>query len=130
MKTKPEKKQTSYIVFRSEAQTGPFYVVGNYMTHGQIAAKKAAALGIASVGEDAESSYFVAVPASSFYPQKPTVQMMITFSADGREDDEPEEDDEPGEDDDELGDMEDVLDVDDLLSPTASFGTGLADSEE
>ena len=93
---KVEKKATTYVVLRSESQTGPFNVVGNWTTNGQISAKKAAAAQEAEAGNDPEKDFFVAVPASSFYPQKPTVQMVITFlSDDGSE--EPEVDEEPEE---------------------------------
>jgi hypothetical protein len=84
------------VVLRSESLTGPFNVVGNWTTNGQISAKKAAAAQEAEQGNDPEKDFFVAVPASSFYPQKPTVQMVITFlSDDGSE--EPEVDEEPEE---------------------------------
>jgi hypothetical protein len=90
-KEKTEKKPTEYVVLRGEEATGPFLPMGNFAAYGQIAAKKAAA---ANLGEDAMQWYFVAVPASSFYPQKPVVQMTITFlSAEGTE--EPEVDEEP-----------------------------------
>ena len=93
---KVEKKATTYVVLRSETLTGPFSVVGNWTTNGQISAKKAAAAQEAESGNDPEKAFFVAVPASSFYPQKPTVQMVITFlSDDGSE--EPEVDEEPEE---------------------------------
>jgi hypothetical protein len=91
---KVEKKPTEYVVLRSIDLRGPFTVIGNFTTHGQIAAKKAAAAELAHKGEEPEANFFVAVPASSFYPQKPVVQMTITFlSAEGTE--EPEVDDEP-----------------------------------
>jgi hypothetical protein len=100
---KVEKKATTYVVLRSETLTGPFSVVGNWTTNGQITAKKAAAAQEAESGNDPEKAFFVAIPASSFYPQKPTVQMVITFlSDDGSEEpedeSETEEQDEPGED--------------------------------
>lgn len=95
---KVEKKPTEYVVLRGKETTGPFDPVGNFAAYGQIAAKKAAA---ATLGEDAMSWYFVAVPASSFYPQKPVVQMTITFlSAEGTEEpevDESEPEEEPEE---------------------------------
>lgn len=100
---KVEKKPTEYVVLRGKETTGPFDPVGNFAAYGQIAAKKAAA---ATLGEDAMSWYFVAVPASSFYPQKPVVQMTITFlSAEGTEEpevDEPEPEEESEEESDEL----------------------------
>ena len=96
---KVEKKATTYVVLRSESQTGPFNVVGNWTTNGQISAKKAAAAQEAEAGNDPEKDFFVAVPASSFYPQKPTVQMVITFlSDDGKEEEEPDEDEAPEDD--------------------------------
>ena len=96
---KVEKKATTYVVLRSESLTGPFNVVGNWTTNGQISAKKAAAAQEAEQGNDPEKDFFVAVPASSFYPQKPTVQMVITFlSDDGKEEEEPDEDESPEDD--------------------------------
>jgi len=97
---KVEKKATTYVVLRSESQTGPFSVVGNWTTNGQISAKKAAAAQEAEAGNDPEKDFFVAVPASSFYPQKPTVQMVITFlSDDGKEEEEPDDDEAPEDED-------------------------------
>jgi hypothetical protein len=95
---KVEKKPTEYVVLRSDTARGPFTVLGNYKTHGQIAAKKAAVVELGPDDEGLETSFFVAVPASSFYPQKPSVTMTVTFlSEDGTE--APEDDDDPVEDD-------------------------------
>ena len=76
------KKMTEYVVLKGDSPTGPFSVVGNHTTQGQSAAKKSAAADEVSSGGDPEKSFFVAVPASSFAPQKPVVQMLITFVAD------------------------------------------------
>ena len=70
--------------------------MGPQTAHGQIAAKRAAALVDASKDLDPEKSFYVAVPASSFVPQKPSVQMTITFTTEGVVD-EPEEDEEEEE---------------------------------
>lgn len=99
---KQEKKPTAYVVLTAESADGPYDVVGRYTAHGQLAVKKLAAGDV----KDAENLFFIAVPASSFYPQKPVVQMVITFlDAEGAEEqeseDEPEDDeqeDEPAED--------------------------------
>lgn len=106
---KPEKKPTEYVVLRSDATTGPWTVIGNFSAFGQIAAKKLAAAEVSAKGSNAESNFFVAVPASSFYPQKPVVQMTITFlSAEGTEEPEVDEETEAEEEPDEEPDDEDV----------------------
>lgn len=97
---KSDKKPTEYVVLRSGLPTGPYDIVGSQTAHGQVAAKRAAALQDSAQGNDPEKSFYVAVPASSFAPQKPVVQMTITFSTEGvvdeeEEDEETEEETEP-----------------------------------
>ena len=97
---KVEKKPTEYVVLRSDTARGPFTVLGNYKTHGQVAAKKAAVVALGPDDEGLETSFFVAVPASSFYPQKPSVTMTVTFlSEDGTEAPEDDDDVDPADDD-------------------------------
>jgi hypothetical protein len=127
---KIEKKPTEYVVLRSDTATGPFTVVGNHTTHGQIAAKKAAALLDSTTGQDPEKSFFVAVPASSFWPQKPVVQMTITFLTDegkdaGDEEDASEDEGTDGEGEGTDGEGEDDLvpEEDDEADLDAIFGS-------
>jgi hypothetical protein len=121
---KIEKKPTEYVVLRSDTPTGPFTVVGNHTTHGQIAAKKAAALQDSTTGLDPEKSFFVAVPASSFAPQKPVVQMTITFLTDEGKDAVDEEEVEEVEDVEEDGpDEPEDLPEDDEADLDAIFGS-------
>lgn len=76
-----EKKKTAtrYMVLKSESKKGPWEEVGPFVTVGQPAAKLAAA---ESVGEGSDNLYFIAIPDSSYKPQKPSVKVTtkITFS--------------------------------------------------
>jgi hypothetical protein len=89
---KQQKRSTKYVVLRGPGQEGPFDVVGTWTTTGQLAAKRAAAEADKEKGHDPEGSFYAAVPRSSFYPEKPTLRLLITFSA--GEDEEEEEVDE------------------------------------
>lgn len=94
-KQKAEKKPTEYVVLRSAAADGPYDIVGNQTTHGQLNAKRAAAQQDSATGIDPEKQFYVAVPASSFVPQKPQIQMTITFiSESGGVDEDVEEEEE------------------------------------
>lgn len=95
-----EKKATNYVVLYADTAAGPFTVHSNQTTFGQANAKKAAAADMATSGGDLnpEDLFFVAVPASSFAPQKPVIQMVITFLNEEGVADESEGDDDDGDD--------------------------------
>lgn len=115
---KETKKPTEYVVLQSESPTGPFNVVGNFSAYGQIAAKKAAAASLYGEhnGADPEQSYFTAVPASSWVPQKPVIQMTISFLTDAGEE-QPEEDEDAEDDEDDASvDNELVAALDEIAS--------------
>lgn len=91
---KPEKKATEYVVLRGDDAAGPFSVVGNYLAQGQTAAKRLAVIAEKERDTDPESDFFIAVPASSFVPEKPVAKWVITFEgADGSEHVEADDDD-------------------------------------
>ena len=75
---KTEKIPTKYIVMTSEGADGPWEKVGAFEGHGQMGAKKAAAT---KLGDAAEKLFFLAIPHSSYVPQKPAVKVTtsITF---------------------------------------------------
>jgi hypothetical protein len=67
------KKETVYLVMHSSTEKGPWTLFGEYSGHGQVAAKKQAA---AALGEKATNLYFIAVPKTSFVPERPTVKTV------------------------------------------------------
>lgn len=75
---KTEKIPTKYVVMTSEAEGGPWEKLGEFEGHGQMGAKKAAA---AKLGDKAKELFFLAIPHSSYVPQKPAVKVTtsITF---------------------------------------------------
>jgi hypothetical protein len=77
-KEKKKQKETEYVVLSSAAESGPWAVVGDFMAHGQLAAKKLAA---EKIGDRATNNYFIAIPTSSYAPQRPAVKTttVITF---------------------------------------------------
>lgn len=102
---KQEKRPTAYVVLRSTDPAGPFSVVGNYTAQGQSAAKKLAVIDEQEKETNPESDFFIAVPASSFAPEKPVVKWVITFEGvDGAES---SEDADEGDDDAEADDAGD-----------------------
>lgn len=115
-------KATKYVVLRGAEATGPFTVVGSWTTNGQNAAKKAAARAENEAERDPESAFFVAVPASSFYPQKPVLELTITFPTLEEEEagEEPSAEDEP-EDVPVSTQEPDEIEIDPLLEEDAEF---------
>lgn len=72
------KRLTDYMVLSGKTEKGPWDEVGVFAGPGQIAVKKDA---IAQIGEKAQEKYFLAIPMSSYMPQKPKVKIttLITF---------------------------------------------------
>lgn len=95
-------KSTEYVVFYSEARDGPFTMVrssspgGTFVAQGQQNAKREGAKAVGAESDDgieaAEKYFFMAVPSSSFRPERPSITLQITFAtedaADAAEDDE------------------------------------------
>lgn len=69
---------TKYMVLTSDAKTGPWNEYGIFEGKGQPGAKRAAAEKLGK--EEAEKLHFIAIPLSSYQPQKPTLKLTITFS--------------------------------------------------
>lgn len=86
---KAEKKPTDYIVLVGSEETGPWAQIvnpdtpdGTYQGFGQMQAKKLAAAALNAQGNNAASYYYVAIPQSSFAPEKPKtveVETRIAF---------------------------------------------------
>jgi hypothetical protein len=72
------KRETVYMVLSGKTETGPWDEVGTFSGTGQIAVKKDA---VAKIGEKAQERYFLAIPISSYVPQKPKVKVttLVTF---------------------------------------------------
>lgn len=131
MAAQKKAKATKYVVLRGDEANGPFTVLGNWTTNGQSAAKKAAALAEKEAGRDPEEGFFIAVPASSFYPQKPIMQLVITFAAveeeeeaeDAEVSDEAELEEIPG-----LGAEAEEEEIDPALEEEAEFDDAIEDA--
>jgi hypothetical protein len=75
---KKQKVMTNYVVLASENAKGPWDVLGDYSAHGQMAAKRQAA---EEAGKEvAEKLYFIAVPLSSYVPQKPALKVTTQIA--------------------------------------------------
>ena len=72
-----EKIPTKYVVMTSEAEAGPWDKLGEFEGHGQMGAKKAAA---AKLGDKAKELFFLAIPHSSYVPQKPAVKVTTSIN--------------------------------------------------
>lgn len=77
-KAAKQKVTTKYVVLTSESSEGPWSPLGNFDAHGQMAAKKHAAEKVGK--ETAESLYFIAIPASSYAPQKPALKVTTQIA--------------------------------------------------
>ena len=75
---KAEKKPTTYIVLVSTEENGPWTQIGMFAGTGQTQAKKHAAAALNEQGNDAAVYYYVAIPQSSFAPEKPKVVEVET----------------------------------------------------
>lgn len=75
-----EKKPTKYVVLWGESEDGPWNKLGEYAGHGQTAAKKEAIAEITEKGTKASNYWFLAVPASSYVPEKPSVKVTTVVS--------------------------------------------------
>ena len=77
-------KSTEYVVFYSEARDGPFTLAGTFVAQGQQNAKREGAKTVGADSDDgieaAEKYFFMAVPTSSFRPEKPSITLQITFA--------------------------------------------------
>jgi hypothetical protein len=71
-----QQRDTLYMIFTSESAEGPWGNVGEYSGRGQKAAKTRAAeeMGV----ETAKTFYFIAIPKSSYKPNRPKID--ITFA--------------------------------------------------
>ncbi len=114
-------KATKYVVLRGADPIGPFSIVGTWTTNGQNAAKKAAARAENEAERDPESAFFVAVPASSFYPQKPVLELTITFPTLEEEEAGETADAEAEDAEEEAAPEEEPEDIDPLLEEEAEF---------
>lgn len=79
---KGEKSLTKYYVLAGEDKKGPYTLVGLVEASGQMAAKKAAVISVNEKSGDAGKQYFIAIPASSWIPQKPSVEVVTTVGFD------------------------------------------------
>lgn len=75
-----EKKPTSYVVLAGAAEDGPWERIGTFEGHGQTAAKKAAVTALTAQGTDANAYWFLAIPISSYVPEKPSVKVTTVVS--------------------------------------------------
>jgi len=79
---KAEKKPTNYVVLVATEESGPWTQIGMFTGSGQTQAKKLAAVALNGQGNDAAAYYYVAIPQSSFAPEKPKtveVETRIAF---------------------------------------------------
>jgi len=77
LEEKAEKTPTKYVVMTSESKDGPWKKLGEFDGHGQMGAKKAAAV---KLGDEAEKLFFLAIPHSSYVPQKPAVKVTTSIN--------------------------------------------------
>ena len=78
-KDKEEKALTTYYMLVGPEENGPYTLVAKVEANGQIAAKKMTVVAVNERSGDAHEKYFLAIPASSWIPQKPgTVKVETT----------------------------------------------------
>lgn len=75
-----EKKPTTYVVLAGASEEGPWEKVGTFEGHGQTAAKKAAVTALTEQGTNANDYWFLAIPVSSYVPEKPQVKVTTVVS--------------------------------------------------
>lgn len=80
--TKEEKALTKYYVLAGPEEKGPYDLIGQVEASGQTAAKKAGVLAVNKKSGDANEKFFLAIPASSWIPQKPSVEVVTTVGFD------------------------------------------------
>lgn len=73
---KEEKALTKYYVLSGPEEVGPYTLIGVVDASGQVAAKKAAVISVNEKTGNAHEQYFIAIPASSWIPQKPSVEVV------------------------------------------------------
>lgn len=77
------KRATKYQVLKSASVKGPWEEVGEFTAAGQAAAKRAGLDTLeAKEGEDEvdpQKTFFLAVPITSYVPQKPTITTIVSW---------------------------------------------------